>query len=244
MKNILMLLAVGMLSLMLVGCSGSDKNTIVMATNAEFKPYEFIDANGKITGIDVEIMEAICKKLGKELKIENIAFDSIIPAVVSGKADIGVAGMTVTEDRKRSVDFSESYVTAYQVIIVKKDSPIKGLADFAGKRVGVQLGTTGDTLVTAQKGAVVERYSKGAEAVESAIQGKVDAVVIDNEPAKNFVARNADKLVILPARLSEESYAMALKKGNTELLNQINTAIAELKADGTLAAILAKYCQE
>ena len=161
---------------------------LVMATNAEFPPYEYHDG-GEIVGIDVEVAEAIAAKLGMTLEIEDIAFDSIILELQSGKADFGAAGMTVREDRLANVDFSDTYTTASQVIIVKEDSDITGPDDLAGKFIGVQLGTTGDIYASdyEEQGSTIERYNKGFEAVQAMIQDKIDAVVIDVEPAKVFV---------------------------------------------------------
>ena len=214
--------------------------TLVMATNAEFEPWEYHDGDA-IVGIDVEIAQAIGEKLGMEVEIEDMAFDSIIPAVTSGKADFGAAGMTVTEERLQSVDFTDTYAEASQVIIVKEGSEITGSDSLAGKKVGVQLGTTGDLLATDLVGDDnVERYSKGFEAVQSLLQDKIDAVVIDGAPAKAFVSQS-EGLVILDEALSSEEYAIAVKKGNTELLDQINGALAELKEDGTIDEIINKY---
>lgn len=177
-----------------------------------------------------------------ELEIEDIAFDSIIPEITSGKADMGLAGMTVTEDRKQSVDFSDTYAKASQKVIVKEDSEIASPDDLAGKIVGVQLGTTGDIYVSDLEadGTTVERYNKGFEAVQALSQGKIDAVVIDGEPAKTFVAQT-EGLKILEESFTDEEYAIAVKKGNTELLDKINGALKTLKENGTLDEIVAKY---
>ena len=214
---------------------------LVMATNAEFPPYEYHDG-GEIVGIDAEIAKAIAGELGMELEIEDIAFDSIIPEITSGKADMGLAGMTVTEDRKQSVDFSDTYAKASQKVIVKEDSEITSPDDLAGKIVGVQLGTTGDIYVSDLEadGTTVERYNKGFEAVQALSQGKIDAVVIDGEPAKTFVAQT-EGLKILEESFTDEEYAIAVKKGNTELLDKINGALKTLKENGTLDEIVAKY---
>ena len=214
---------------------------LVMATNAEFPPYEYHDG-GDIVGIDAEIAKAIAGELGMELEIEDIAFDSIIPEITSGKADMGLAGMTVTEDRKQSVDFSDTYAKASQKVIVKEDSEIASPDDLAGKIVGVQLGTTGDIYVSDLEadGTTVERYNKGFEAVQALSQGKIDAVVIDGEPAKTFVAQT-EGLKILEESFTDEEYAIAVKKGNTELLDKINGALKTLKENGTLDEIVAKY---
>lgn len=212
---------------------------LTMATNAEFPPYEFHEG-GEIVGIDAEIAQAIADKLGMELKIEDMSFDAIIPSVTSGKADFGAAGLTITEDRKLSVDFTETYATSTQVAIVQNDSEIADQAGLKGKIIGVQLGTTGDSLAGDIEGATIERYSKGMEAVQSLKQGKIDAVVIDEETAKAFVA-NTEGIKILDEKMTEEEYALALKKGNTELLGKMNAAIKELKEEGKLDEIVAKY---
>lgn len=213
--------------------------TLVMATNAEFPPYEFYE-DSKIVGIDAEIAQAIADKLGMELVIEDMSFDAIIPSVTSGKADFGAAGMTVTEERMQSVDFTDTYATSTQVIIVAEGSDITNVDGLTGKIIGVQLGTTGDMLAGDIEGATVERYNKGMEAVESLKQNKVDAVVIDQATAKAFVSNN-EGITILDEALTDEEYAIAVKKGNTELVEKMNGAIADLKADGTLDKIVAKY---
>lgn len=214
---------------------------LVMATNAEFPPYEFHEGDA-IVGIDAEIAKAIADELGMELEIEDIAFDSIIPEITSGKADMGLAGMTVTEDRKMNVDFSDTYAKASQKIIVTEDSGIAAPDDLKGVVVGVQLGTTGDIYVSDLEAddTTVERYNKGFEAVQALSQGKVDAVVIDGEPAKTFVAQT-EGLKILEESFTDEEYAIAVKKGNTELLDKINAALKTLKDNGTLDEIVAKY---
>ena len=214
---------------------------LVMATNAEFPPYEYHDGDA-IVGIDAEIAKAIADELGMELEIEDIAFDSIIPEIVSGKSDMGLAGMTVTEDRMQSVDFSDTYAKASQKIIVTEDSEIASPDDLKGVIVGVQLGTTGDIYVSDLEadGTTVERYNKGFEAVQALSKGKIDAVVIDGEPAKTFVAET-EGLKILDESFTDEEYAIAVKKGNTELLEKINGALKTLKDNGTLDEIVAKY---
>ncbi len=213
--------------------------TLVMATNAEFPPYEYYE-DGDIVGIDVEIAKAIAAKLGMELQIEDMAFDAIIPAVTSGKADFGAAGMTVTEERQRSVEFTDTYANSNQVAIVKEDSDITGSDALAGKIIGVQLGTTGDALATEIKDATVERYNKGLEAVQSLTQGKIDAVVIDQATAEAFV-KKTEGIKILEEKMSEEEYAIAIKKGNMELVEKMNGAIKELKEEGKIDEIVAKY---
>lgn len=217
-----------------------EKEKLVMATNAEFPPYEYYEGDD-IVGIDADFAKAIADKLGMELEITDMAFDSIVPAVQSGKADIGVAGMTVEPDRQKQVDFTDSYYTGRQVIIVKEDSTIASPDDLAGKKIGVQQGTTGDIYTTEDYGDEnIERFNKGMEAVLSLTQGKVDAVVIDDQPAKTFVEQNKG-LKILETEYVEEDYAIILKKGNDELTKKINEAIASLKEDGSFDKIVSKY---
>ena len=221
------------------GCKKDSKDTLVMATNAEFPPYEFHEGDD-VVGIDADIARAIGEEMGMEVKIEDMAFDSIIPAVTSGKADFGAAGMTMTEDRKKNVDFTDTYATATQVIIVKEGSDIAGPDDLTGKKIGVQLGTTGDIYADDIEDAEVERYNKGFEAVQALTQDKIDAVVIDGEPAKEFVAE-ADGLKILDEAFTEEEYAIAVAKDNDDLLKKMNEALASLKESGKIDEIVAKY---
>ena len=222
--------------------------TLKMGTNAAFPPYEYYDdETGEIVGIDAEVAAAICEKLGYELEIVDMDFSAIIPAITTGKVDFGMAGMTVTEDRLQSVDFTDSYATGIQSVIVKEDSDITSVDDLfaegANHKVGVQLGTTGDIYCTgdiqdAGLGEVVA-FNTGTDAVLALTTGKVDCVVIDNEPAKAFVAAN-EGLKILDTAYAEENYAIALAK-DSELTAKINEALTALKDDGTLAAIVAKY---
>lgn len=217
------------------------EGVLTMATNAYFPPYEYYEGN-EIVGIDAEIAAAVAGKLGLKLEIEDMEFDSIIAAIQAGKADIGLAGMTVTDERKKSVNFSDSYATGVQAVIVKEDSDITSVDDlFDGKIIGTQLGTTGDIYSQDDFGEDnVDSYSKGGDAVMALISGKVDAVIIDNEPAKSFVSANQG-LKILDTEYVSEDYAAALSKGNDALLNAINSALKELKESGELQAIVDKY---
>lgn len=214
--------------------------TLTMATNAYFPPYEYYDGQDVI-GIDADIAQAIADKLGLKLKIEDMEFDSIITAVSTGKADLGLAGMTVTPDRQKNVDFSDSYATGIQSVIVKEDSTITKIDDLEGKKIGVQLSTTGDIYATDDFGKdSVVQYNKGNDAVMALTQGQVDAVIIDNEPAKSYVAANKG-LKILDTEYATENYAACIAKDNTGLTKAVNKALAELKADGTLQKIVDKY---
>ena len=231
------------------------EGVLTMATNAAFPPYEYIEG-GAIVGIDAEIAGAIAEKLGLEVQIEDMEFDAIIEAVKSGKADIGLAGMTVTPDRAEEVNFTASYATGVQVVIVTEDNTtIAGtnedlaLVDASGNVlegtvIGVQRNTTGDLYSTWYMEdvglATVDRYSKGAEAVQALKTGKVDCVVIDNEPAKAFVAE-VEGLKILETEYVVEEYAGAMNKDNTELYEAVNAALEELISDGTVQAIIDKY---
>ena len=223
------------------------EGVLTMATNAAFPPYEYIEG-GEIVGIDAEIAAAIAEKLGLEVQIEDMEFDAIIEAVKSGKADIGLAGMTVTPDRAEEVNFTASYATGVQVVIVTEDSAITSVDDLfaegASNVIGVQRNTTGDLYTTwdlEDAGlATIDRYSKGAEAVQALKTGKVDCVVIDNEPAKAFVAE-VEGLKILDTEYILEEYAGAMNKDNAELFEAVNAALEELIADGTIQAIIDQY---
>jgi len=220
---------------------------LTMATNAAFPPYEYIEG-GQVAGIDAEIAGAIAEKLGLELQIDDMEFDSITEAVKSGKADIGLAGMTVTPDRQEEVDFTVSYATGVQVIIVKEDSDITSvddlLAEGASHVVGVQRNTTGDIYTSGDIEdaglGTIERYSKGADAVQALLTGKVDCVVIDNEPAKAFVAET-EGLKILDTEYITEDYAAAMSKDNAALYEAVNNALQELISDGTIQTIIDTY---
>lgn len=219
---------------------GEQKETLVMATNAEFPPYEYWE-NNQIVGIDAEVAAAIADKLGMELRIDDMAFDATLAALQSNQADIVMAGMTVTEERLQSVNFSDSYAEAHQVVIVTEDSEIATVDDLAGKQIGVQTNTTGDIYTTDDFGdEAIQRYNRGADAVLALTEGMLDAVVIDLEPAKAFVAAN-EGLKILETEYATEEYAIAINKNNTELLEKVNTALQELKDDGTLQQIVDKY---
>ena len=223
------------------------EDTLTMVTNASFPPYEYYDGE-TIVGIDAEIAAAIAEKLGYKFEIVDMEFDSLIPAVQSGKADFAMAGMTVTEERSLLVNFSDSYATGVQVIIVKEDSPITSKDDLSAEganyTIGVQLATTGDLYATWDLEdygrATVNRYPNGNEAVMALVAGKIDCVIIDNEPAKAYVAAN-EGLKILETEYTVEDYAAAFAKGNEELLEKFNAALKELTEDGTVPAIIAKY---
>lgn len=293
MKKIISIILVAVMAFGCVsafaGCvPEKDTNVLVMATNAAFPPYEYKEGEG-YAGIDIEIAQEIAKKLNKELKIADIDFGAIIDGVQTGKYDFGMAGLTVTDERKEQVNFTKSYATGVQVIIVRADSPIQSLEDFYasfdeegnptalaedntdlfgsdGIKIGVQQDTTGDiycsddytkwgfNTLDAEGNTKIDRvvrYKTGADAVEALKTGKVDAVIIDNEPAKSFVEANTDKnsgecpiKILESGEYVVEEYAICVSKGNTELLKQIDEALEQLKANGTIDRIIAKYIND
>ncbi len=221
--------------------NAKDDNVLVMGTNATFPPYEFVDDNNKIVGIDAEIAAAVAEKLGKELQIKDMEFDSLLTAVQSGAIDFALAGMTVNDERKLTVDFSDTYATGVQVVIVPNDSKIATVDDLEGKKIGVQTGTTGDIYCTDDFGQEnVKQFTNGALAVAALKNGQVDCVVIDNEPAKNFVKAN-EGLKILETEYAVEDYAAAISKENKQLQEDFNNALKELKDEGKIAQIIEKY---
>ena len=214
---------------------------LIMSTNAAFPPYEMTTDSGEFEGIDIETAQAIADKLGLELQIDDMDFDAALLAVQQGKADMVMAGVTVTDERQNVMDFTDSYATGIQSIIVKEDSGIASVDDLAGKKIGTQRGTTGYLYCSDDFGDEnVVAYDNGLTAVQMLNNGQVDCVVIDNAPAKEFIAANPG-LKLLDTAYVEESYAIGVGKGNTELKDAINTALEELKADGTLQAIVDKY---
>ena len=218
-----------------------------MATNAAFPPYEMVADDGTFEGIDVDIAGKIAEKLGLELVVDDMDFGSIITSVQTGKEDIAMAGLTVTDERKQNVDFTDSYATGVQVVIVPIDSDIESLDDLEGKQIGCQESTTGYIYCsdTPENGGYGEEnvtaFPNGANAVQALLGGKVDAVVIDSQPAQEFVAQNAGKLKILSTEFVSEDYAIGVSKDNTALRDAVNNALKELFDDGTVQAILDQY---
>ena len=226
---------------MLVGCTKS-KNEIVMVTEAGFAPYEYYE-NGKIIGVDIEISEKIAEKLGKKLVVKDIAFDSIINELNSGKADFAAAGMSISEERKEKVDFSLEYITSNQVVVVRSDSNIKSIDEIKDKRISVQLGTVADSYVTENyKDAKINRLKKFLVAAEDVKNNKSDCIVMDALPARELVKSNSE-LKILDGILFQDKYGMAVKKGNTELLNTINEVLEEMISNGTIDEYIIKYSE-
>ena len=218
-----------------------EDGVLIMSTNAAFPPYEMTNDAGEFEGIDVEMAGEIAKRLGLELQIDDMDFDAALLAVQQGKSDIAMAGITITEDRLVNMDFSNTYANGVQSVIVPEGSDITSPDDLAGKLVGVQRGTTGYTFCIDEFGEdAVAPFADGNTAVQNLVSGKVDAVVIDNAPAQEYVAANPG-LKILDTAFADEDYAIGVAKGNTQLLDAINSILDEMEADGTTQAIIDKY---
>ena len=222
-------------------CGTAMAETLTMGSSIDFAPYEYYDdETGEIVGIDAEVAAAICEKLGYDLEIVDMDFSAIVPAVTTGKADFGMAGMTVTEDRLVNVDFSNTYATGVQVVIVKEGSDVT-LDNLGDQMIGTQRGTTGYIYTSGDYGEDhVTAYDNGASAVQALMNGQVDCVVIDSAPAQAFVEANPG-LTILDTEYTSEDYAIGMNKDNTALLEAINGALKELTEDGTIPAIVEKY---
>jgi len=234
------LMFVAALAAIVAGCAKQD-NSIKMITEATFPPYEFLRGQ-EIVGIDVEICKAIAQKLNRPFQSETVDFDSVIPAVISGKADLAAAGITVTEDRKKNVDFSIPYVKTGIVVIYKKSNPFKNVEQLKGRKIGVQSGTTSETFVLEQLKQEPERAKSPSEACASLKSGRCEFVIADIDPAKNCVKGEED--LALSDFITSEEYAVAIRKGRPELLAVINTVIAECKADGRLEKWIERYTKE
>ena len=239
MKKLFKKALIGMMVLSLSAAALAKEN-IYVGTNAEFPPFEYLD-KGEIAGFDIELMQEIGKVLDADIKIQDMAFDGLLPALQMKKVDVVIAGMTATEERKKTVAFTQPYYTASQVIIVKEgNDTIKSFDDLKGKKVGVMLGFTGDTVVSEIEGVKVERFNAAYAGIMALNADKVEAVVLDSEPAKNYVKQNQG-LKIAEADAAQEEYAIALRKNDKELLEKIEKALAEVKANGTYDKLLEKY---
>ena len=232
MKKIYILLFIcGLFTL--TGCGKRNSNELIMVTEAGFAPYEYYE-NSEVVGVDVDIAREIAKEMGKTLVIKDIAFDSIINEVKTGKADFGAAGISYSEERAKNVDFSVNYAVSKQVVIVKNDSSITDINSIGNKKIAVQLGSVADTFVTDEyDGATIVRQKKYFAAIEDLKVGKVDCVVMDELPAKEIVNSNTG-IKILNGALTNDSYGMVVKKGNKELLEVINKVLNRLSSDGSI----------
>ena len=235
------ILVISLLLLLLGGC-GKDKNQLIMVTEAGFAPYEYYEA-GEIVGVDIDIAKEIAASLGKELVVKDIAFDSIINEVKTGKADFGAAGISYSEDRAKNVSFSINYSTSKQVVIVKNNSNVN-INNLDGKKIAVQLGSIADTYVTSNyENSVIIRQKKYLAAIEDLKTGKVDAVVMDELPAREMI-KNNEGIIILDESLTSDSYGMIVKKGNDELLSKINSVLERLKNEGRIDEFIINHTKD
>lgn len=247
-KKIALVLAVAMSLCALCACGGKSgsSNTIKFATNPEFPPFEYITTNGVIgeyDGIDMAIAKKIAENAEMEVSMESMEFDSLLVALQNGKVDAVIAGMTITDERKESVNFSTPYYVATQVMIVMEDSDIASAADMAGKTIAVVQGYTGETCVQ-ELGYDYEAFKKGTECVMELTNGKCDVVVIDSATAKKYVADNpGTKIVEDASAFAAEEYGIAVAKGNDELLGKINAAVEKMLADGTISELAVTYSE-
>ena len=220
---------------------------LTVGTNAEFPPFEFVDDNGEPDGFDVALIKAIGEKLGVEVEVENMEFEALV-ASIGNKIDVAIAGMTITDERKENADFSDPYYDAVQYVILPEGSEIATFDDLAGKTIGVQLGTTGDFIASDDvDGANVKQYNKGVDAVNDLINGRVDCVIIDKNPALVFAGKFEGQLTAVDGEqfgFGIENYAIAMPKGDTALAAQINGALKELKEDGTFDELVKTYIEE
>ncbi|MCF2625003.1 basic amino acid ABC transporter substrate-binding protein [Fusobacterium perfoetens] len=245
MKKALKVLSILMLMLVFVACGGEkkaaeEKAPIYVGTNAEFPPFEYLDGD-KIVGFDIDFINAIGKEMGREIIVKDMSFDGLLPALQTKKVDVVVAGMTATEERQKTVNFSQPYYSANQVIIVPEgNTTIADFNDLNGKKVAVMLGFTGDVVVSEMPGVEVERFNAAYAGIMALQSGKVDAVVLDSETANNYVAKNSG-LKIAEGKGESEDYAIAVRKEDSQLLEEINAAIDKIKADGTFSEIIEKH---
>lgn len=240
MKKTIIVIALLITTLTLTGCSKKNDNEIVMATEAGFAPYEYYE-NGEIVGVDIEIAKEIANALGKKLIVKDIAFDSIINELKSGKADFALAGMSITEERLKEVDFSIQYTTSRQVVIVKKNSSINSINNIYDKKIAVQLGSVADLYLSENyPNTELVRQKKYLSMVEDLKSDKIDLIVMDKLPAEQIVA-SSNELKILEGSISEDSYGIAVKKGNTELLSTINNVLNKLMSENKIDEYIVKY---
>lgn len=245
-KIIAMMLAVALFACcFMTGCKKND-NVLVVGTNAEFPPFEYLNDKAEVDGFDIALMKAIGENLGMEVKIENMEFKGLIAALKTGKINCIAAGMTVTDERKENADFSDSYYKASQYILAPKDAKITSMDDLKGMKIAVQEGTTGDFIATDDvENSTVKRFKKGVDAVQELKNGRVDCVIIDSNPAQVFAKQFDGEIELIKAKFFEpENYAIAVAKGDKELLNKINKALKELKADGTYDKLVKKYIEQ
>lgn len=239
LKSVSLILSLIMVVCCFAACGGDTADTLTMATNAEFPPFEYLDGK-EIVGADIEIAQAIAEVMGRKLEISNIDFDAALTGAATGKYDMAVAGITANDERRENMNFSDDYYTASQAIIVMADSDIKTAADLQGKTISCQEGTTGEQYLL-DNGYELQSFKTGAEAISALTTSKVQAVVIDDQVAKSLSAKQGGKTVVLDEALTKEAYAIAIKKGNDELTAQINEALNTIRENGKLYEIFDKY---
>ena len=246
MKKLLaVILATVLCVSVLTACGDSDDKVLKVGTNAEFPPFEYVGDDGEVDGFDIALIKAIGEKMGYTVEVENMEFASLV-ASIGTKIDVSIAGMTVTDERKETVDFSDSYYTAVQYVIVPEGSDIKSVADLEGKTIGVQLGTTGDFIVEEIEGATASQYNKAVDAVNDLLNERVDAVIIDKNPALVFEEKFSGQVVAMDGAdfgFEPEHYAIAMPKGDTELADKINGALKEMQEDGSFDALVKEYIE-
>lgn len=243
MKSVKVLMLIFIVTVVIIsmqGCGLKNNNQLVLATEAGFAPYEFYQ-DGKIVGVDIDIAKEIAKRLDKELVIKDVSFDFLINEVKSGKADFAAAGISITDERKKQVDFTDEYTVSNQVVVVRNDSKLSNFNELSNKRIAVQLGTVADLYVSDNyPDATLVQHKKYLSAVEDVKANKVDCLIMDEIPAKNIVLKN-DELKIMDGVLFQDRYGMIVKKGNDELRKQINTVLEEMVLDGTINKLVLKY---
>lgn len=240
MKKFFKFMLMFLLSVVISVSALAKAKIIYVGTNAEFAPFEYLEKNN-IVGFDIDLLNAISKETGLEFKIQDMAFDGLLPALQTKKVDLVIAGMTATPEREKAVAFSKPYFKAKQVVITKgEDKSLKSFKDLSGKKVGVMLGFTGDTVVSEIKGVKIERFNAAYAAILALSQNKIDAVVLDSEPAKKYTANNKQFIIAnIPAE--EEDYAIAFRKNDKELINKFNSALDKIKNNEEYDKILKKY---
>ena len=239
-RTVYLIIQILIVSILLCGCGKKNSNELVLATEAGFAPYEYYK-NGEIVGVDIDIAKEIAKELGKKLVIKDVSFDFLINEVKSGKADFAAAGISITDERKEEVDFTDEYTTSNQVVVIKKDSNIQSFDELKNKTIAVQLGTVADLYVTENyKSATLITHKKYLSAVEDVKSGKADCIIMDQLPALEIVKENPE-LKVMDGILFQDKYGMIVKKGNDSLRKEINRVLQKLNEEGTIEKLILKH---
>lgn len=235
------ILALVLVTLSLSACSAKSTKYIV-ATDATWPPFEYVDANNNIVGFDIDLMNAIAQKAGIEIQFQNVSFDPLLAGMAQGTYDAAISSITITDERAKSMLFSDPYYVAGQMIVVQKNNTsITGEDSLQGKKLGAQLGTTGESLAQGITGATTKSYDQIGLAIQDLLNGQIDAVICDTPIANGYVNKNAGSLKIVGGALTTENYGIAVAQGKTDLLNKINQGLAAVKADGTIDALVQKW---